>query len=95
LQLFAANSERYNAHAQMRYMFTEVIVESSEGGYIAYVEELPGAHTQGETVEEASRRLDEAVDIILTGNRRFTRAPFASARVVRVRRRAFGREEAR
>jgi len=33
--------------------FTAVFQEAEEGGYIAFVEELPGANTQGETLDEA------------------------------------------
>ena len=38
-------------------------------GYIAYVEELPGANTQGDTLEEARENLREAVELVLEANR--------------------------
>jgi len=38
-------------------------------GYAAFVEELPGANAQGETLEEARRNLAEAVCLILEANR--------------------------
>jgi predicted RNase H-like HicB family nuclease len=38
-------------------------------GYIAFVEELPGANTQGDTLEEARANLREAVTLILEANR--------------------------
>ena len=38
-------------------------------GYIAFVEELPGANTQGETLEEARANLNEAVAMVLDANR--------------------------
>lgn len=38
-------------------------------GYIAFVEELPGANTQGETLEEARENLREAVEMVLEANR--------------------------
>jgi predicted RNase H-like HicB family nuclease len=38
-------------------------------GYVAFVEELPGANTQGETLEEARANLVEAVRLILEANR--------------------------
>ena len=38
-------------------------------GYIAFVEELPGANTQGATIEEARENLKEAVELILESNR--------------------------
>jgi predicted RNase H-like HicB family nuclease len=38
-------------------------------GYIAFVEELPGANTQGATLEEARANLAEAVELVLEANR--------------------------
>ena len=38
-------------------------------GYIGFVEELPGANTQGETLEEAKANLEEAINLILEANR--------------------------
>ncbi len=38
-------------------------------GYIGYVEELPGANTQGDTLEEARENLQEAVALVLEANR--------------------------
>jgi predicted RNase H-like HicB family nuclease len=39
------------------------------GGYVAFVEELPGANTQGSTLEEARANLQEAVELVLEANR--------------------------
>ena len=38
-------------------------------GYVAFVEELPGANTQGASLEEARANLVEAVDLVLDANR--------------------------
>ncbi|MPZ98896.1 MAG: type II toxin-antitoxin system HicB family antitoxin [Dehalococcoidia bacterium] len=38
-------------------------------GFIAYVEELPGANTQGETLEEARDNLREAALLVIEANR--------------------------
>jgi predicted RNase H-like HicB family nuclease len=38
-------------------------------GYIGYVEELPGANTQGATIEEARENLKEAIDLVIEANR--------------------------
>ena len=48
--------------------FTAVFVEVPEG-YIAFVEELPGANTQGATLQEAKENLQEAVAMLLEANR--------------------------
>ncbi|MEA2463017.1 MAG: hypothetical protein QOJ98_764 [Acidobacteriota bacterium] len=38
-------------------------------GYVAFVEELPGANTQGATLEEARENLQEAIELVLEANR--------------------------
>lgn len=48
--------------------FTTVYVEVPEG-YVAFVEELPGANTQGATLDEARANLREAVEMVLDANR--------------------------
>lgn len=53
----------------MQRTFTAVIQPADEGGYIAWVEELPGANTQGETIEETRENLREAIQLILEVNR--------------------------
>lgn len=46
-------------------VFTAVFVEADEGGYIGFVEELPGANTQGETLEECRENLLDAIQLVL------------------------------
>jgi predicted RNase H-like HicB family nuclease len=38
-------------------------------GYVGFVEELPGANTQGATLAEAREALAEAVQLVLEANR--------------------------
>ena len=45
------------------------VFEKVPEGYIAFVEELPGANTQGATLEEARSNLQEAVEMVLDANR--------------------------
>lgn len=45
------------------------IFRPSPHGYIAYVEELPGANTQGATLDEARANLLEAIQMVLETNR--------------------------
>jgi predicted RNase H-like HicB family nuclease len=47
---------------------TAVYMQVPEG-YIAFVEELPGANTQGATLEVARSNLREAVQLVLDANR--------------------------
>jgi len=63
--------------------FTAVFQEAEEGGYIAFVEELPGANTQGETLDEARENLREAVELILQANRRRSLRNLDTSRLIR------------
>jgi len=63
--------------------FTAVFQEAEEGGYIAFVEELPGANTQGETLDEARENLREAVELILETNRRHSLKDLDTSRLIR------------
>ncbi len=56
----------------MENKFTAVF-EQDGNRWIGYVEELPGANTQGETLEEARDNLREAVQLILEANRELAR----------------------
>ncbi|NQZ65372.1 type II toxin-antitoxin system HicB family antitoxin [Crocosphaera watsonii] len=38
-------------------------------GYIGFVEELPGANTQGKTLEETRENLLEAIELVMEANR--------------------------
>ena len=67
----------------MTRTFTAVYQTADEGGYIAFVEELPGANTQGETLEEARENLREAVEMILDANRELALAGLDEAAVIR------------
>ena len=49
-----------------------IIYERVEGLLQASVAELPGAISLGSTVEEARRNLDEAIEMVLEGNRLLT-----------------------
>ncbi len=53
----------------------EEVPESEGGGYVAYVEELPGAITQGDTLDEARDNLRDAIELLLEANRELRRNP--------------------
>ena len=52
--------------------FTAVF-EQEGRWWIGYVEELPGANTQGQTLEEARENLKEAVQLVIEANRELAR----------------------
>ncbi|MDO8501096.1 MAG: type II toxin-antitoxin system HicB family antitoxin [Gemmatimonadaceae bacterium] len=69
----------------MQLEFTAVFREAPEGGYVAFVEELPGANTQGETLEEARENLREAVGLVLESNRLLAEQELGEDQVIRER----------
>ena len=52
-------------------------------GYVAFVEELPGANTQGDTLEEARANLEEAVTMVLNANRELSEKSLEGAEAIR------------
>ena len=67
----------------MSFTLTAVYQEAEEGGYIGFVEELPGAITQGETLEETRENLQEAVALVMEGNRILAEETLSGQDVVR------------
>lgn len=49
-------------------------------GYIGFVEELPGANSQGETLDEVRVNLEEAVMLVLEANRALADQRFPGAK---------------
>lgn len=66
----------------MENRFTAVF-QTTGKWWIAFVEELPGANTQGETIDEARENLKEAVELILKSNRELSEREFAGKDVIR------------
>jgi predicted RNase H-like HicB family nuclease len=52
-------------------------------GYIGFVEELPGANTQGVSLEEARANLSEAVGLVLDANRALSEESIKGQDVIR------------
>ena len=59
------------------------IFEKSPQGYIGYVEELPGANTQGATLEEAKRNLIEAIQLVLEANRQLVEESISGKEIIK------------
>ncbi len=45
--------------------FKIVLEESEDGGYTVYVPSLPGCISEGETIEEATKNIEEAIQLYL------------------------------
>jgi len=70
----------------MELTYTAVFEEvpaSEGGGYCAYVEELPGANTQGATLEEARENLKDAIRLLLETRRDMLGEEMRDHRIIR------------
>ena len=59
---------RNTVYITMKNKFTAVF-EKADDRWIGYIEELPGANTQGKTLEETRENLREAAQLIIEANR--------------------------
>ena len=66
----------------MTLEFTAVFKKVPEG-YAAFVEELPGANTQGSTLDEARANLEEAIQLVLDANRALAEEDIKGTDVIR------------
>ncbi len=66
----------------MENSFTAVF-QKTEDWWIAFVEELPGANSQGRTIDEARENLKEAVELIMKSNRELSERELAGKHVIR------------
>jgi len=62
--------------------FTAVFEQEGDW-WIGYVEELPGANTQGRTLDEARENLKEAVQLVIEANRELARRDAEGRDVIR------------
>jgi predicted RNase H-like HicB family nuclease len=52
-------------------------------GYVGWVEELPGANTQGASLAEVKENLKEAIALVLEANRKLSRQTVGTTDVLR------------
>ena len=66
----------------MEFTLTPVFQQVPEG-YIGFVEELPGANTQGATLAETRANLEEAITLVLEANRQMAEEGLRGLTVIR------------
>ena len=52
-------------------------------GYVAYVEEIPGANTQGSTLQETKKNLREALRLVLETNKKMAEKEIVGEKVLK------------
>ena len=66
----------------MENRFTAVFQQEGKW-WLGWVEELPGANTQGRTLEETRENLKEAVALIIKANRQLAQSELNDKEVIR------------
>ena len=66
----------------MEMIWTAVYRKVPEG-YIGFVEELPGANTQGATLEETRENLKEALKLVIEANRALAEESVQGEEIIR------------
>lgn len=64
-------------------MHLTAVFQKVPEGYIGFVEELPGANTQGATLDEARSNLAESVELVLEANRTLAEEAIKGKEVIR------------
>ena len=80
------NCLRYTCNSELIFggvMHLTAVFQKVAEGYIGFVEELPGANTQGATLDEARANLTEAVELILEANRTLAEETIQGKEVIR------------
>jgi len=67
----------------MQVELTAIFSSAPEGGVIAFVEKLPGATTQGETLDDVRANLREAAELVIQASRALVEEELAGAEVIR------------
>ena len=65
------------------FKFNAIIEPAEEGGYMAFIEEMPNVCTQGETLEEVKENLMDALEMVLEAQRELSRKKGYHQNVIR------------
>ena len=64
-------------------MKLSAIFQKVPEGFIGFVEELPGANTQGATLDEVRNNLNEAVELVFEAHRALSEESIQGQQVIR------------
>jgi predicted RNase H-like HicB family nuclease len=68
---------------KMKVKLTAVFEEAEEGGFIAFIEELPGVNAQGDTLEETKANLMEALELVLETQRELSEKELGNRKLIK------------
>src|SRR3989338_2854669 len=61
---------KFMAKVAQELQFKVLIEQDEDGIYVASVPELPGCYTQGKTVEEVRKRIEEVIELVLDSDKK-------------------------
>lgn len=67
--LYGVGCNEFKEEAVLMNVQWNAVFKKVPEGYIGFVEELPGANTQGATLAETRANLEEAIEMVLEANR--------------------------
>ena len=73
----------YKNCMKTKMKLTAIFEEAEEGGYVAFIEELPGVNTQGDTLEESKANLLEALEMVLQTQRELSEKELGNRKFIR------------
>jgi predicted RNase H-like HicB family nuclease len=79
----SGTSDVYNAQISRSVVKLTAVFQKVPEGFIGFVEELPGANSQGATLDEVRSNLNEAVELVLEANRALSEESIQGRRVIR------------
>lgn len=68
---------------EAKLKLTAIFEKAEEGGYVAFIEELPGVNTQGESLDEARINLLEALEFVIDTQRTLSEKNLVNKNVIR------------
>lgn len=68
---------------EAKLKLTAIFEKAEEGGYLAFIEELPGVNTQGESLDEARINLLEALEFVIDTQRTLSEKNLVNKNVIR------------
>ena len=69
--------------AKMEYGYTAIIQKVGNGWYMGQCEQIPGAITQGKSIEEVKENLKEAIQLVLESQKEHLQRSYIGQRFIR------------
>ncbi|HEU0076708.1 MAG TPA: type II toxin-antitoxin system HicB family antitoxin [Longimicrobiaceae bacterium] len=83
--MYGSDDSAHSPEEQAMRTFTAVVERDPESGiYVGYVPGFPGAHSQGDTLDELNKNLQEVIEMLLEDGDPRLEAEFVGTQTVKV-----------